>query len=139
VSGSLGWFSLLGLGVVGKGLLAVVWVASAWMLLRAACVVRRTQLVCTTERVLFVQARGCFDRTVDQATWGDVLDIAYRPDGVWRVFGLARVRVRFHGARREWVFVGVRHGRDVCRLLRDIQVMPSAAKTSGTFSRQHIA
>lgn len=137
--GSVCWFSLAALGGLGRGVLALLFVSGCWLLARTACVLRRTQLICTTERILFVQARGCFDCTVDQAAWADVLDIAHRPDGVWRTVGLSRIRVRFHGARREWVFCGVRHGRDICRLLRDIQALPGAPTTEGIFQRQHIA
>lgn len=135
---SLFCFSLLGIGVVGKVVFTFCMVFGWWSLWRSACRVRRTRLLCTNQRILFTQARGCFEKRSDQAPWKDVLDVAHRPDGLWRFFGLSQIRIRFHGARSPWVLRGVRHGQEACYLIRDIQAIPLAPSGTGSFQRQHL-
>lgn len=120
---------LFKMGSWGLGVFVVSLVAGLLVALRQAIIWYWNASVVTTQRVVDIDQRGFFDRTVSEAVFEKIQDVSYRVKGFWNtMLNFGTVVIQTAGATTNIELTNVRDPKEVHHLITE----KMAARASGT-------
>jgi uncharacterized membrane protein YdbT with pleckstrin-like domain len=121
------WFQHRSWGAAGFGLVACIGLI---LIGRGLFEWTRNILVITNQRVIDVNQRGFFSRSVAEATYDKIQDVQSTVSGLWQtMFQYGSIVLKTAGAGTTLDIHGIRHPQEVQRIITDAQ---QSIKNSGS-------
>ncbi len=104
----------------------VIWIlmlsGALWYFVRMATIAFYNAFLITDQRIIDIDQKGLFSRTVSEAPFGRIQDISYSQRGVFEtLFRLGTVRVQTAGKENVLEMERVRHPDRIQRLIAELQ------------------
>jgi hypothetical protein len=111
---------LFAMGTWGLGIFAVCILAGALLAVRTAILWYCNAFIITSQRVVDIDQRGFFDRTVSEAAFEKIQDVSYRVKGVWStMLDFGTVVIQTAGTSTNLELNDVRDPKDIHHLITE--------------------